>query len=116
LTPCSRTNTAIRLTGRAVKKLELPGTEPAKRRTPSPSKAPANLNTGYLVKDARPETQGQLYQVPYRYRCGRSPKRLIMSTPAKNPPTCAQKATPPELWCVSTIAVVVPLTKFTTNQ
>src|SRR5208283_6165725 len=56
------------------------------------------------------------YQVPYRYRCGRSRNTLIMTTPATKPPTCAQKATPPEVWLVSAIAMTVPLRKFPTNQ
>ena len=45
-TPSSRRNTASLLTGSAVKMLQLPQMDSAKRRTPSPSKAPANCSTG----------------------------------------------------------------------
>ncbi len=40
-------------------------------------------------------TGKHFHQVPYRYRRGRSGKILINTIPATNPPTCAQKATPP---------------------
>ena len=56
------------------------------------------------------------YPTAYGYLILRSPKTFTSNAPATNPPTCAQKATPPMVGLCSANSVAVPLKKFSRNQ